>query len=107
MQTTARQPVLSQRIERRSSGTTGYLADLRAWYRGKLCPQGWISICVAQEPDADLAPFAAVGHEHRITARPSGSRELDDDDIRPLVGTSTAERYCGPRGRLLNFKKSR
>jgi hypothetical protein len=49
-------------------------------------------------------PFAAVAHEHHVLNGPVILRE-DDSESKPIPQVSSNERYRGPRGRLLTFKK--
>jgi hypothetical protein len=59
----------------------------------------WIAIEATRLND----PFEAVKHEHRISNRPPVVRE-SDELLQPVVGVA-GERYKGPHGRLLTFKK--
>jgi hypothetical protein len=103
----AERPVLSQRVELRSATSSSYFADLIALSLGRILRQEWIIVeAKLQSTAVAIDPFAAVAHEHRITNRPIVVRE-EDSAIKPLVAMMKAERYHGPHGRLLAFKKPR
>jgi hypothetical protein len=104
-QTTAEPAVISQNVELRSATSSSSSADLYALAFRGILRQEWIAANPESVPEA-MNPFAAVAHEHRVTNRPSIANE-DDCEIKPLVATTTTERYHGPRGRLLAFKQAR
>jgi hypothetical protein len=80
---------------------------LCALYLRRILRQGWAFVDAKPDPtDIATDPFAAVAHEHRITNRPIVVRE-EDSPIKSLKATIMAERYHGPRGGLLTFKKTR
>jgi|HubBroStandDraft_4_1064222.scaffolds.fasta_scaffold560623_2 hypothetical protein len=100
--TTVAQPVLSQRIERDSASSTGYFVDLLVWLAAVIVRQEWKAVNVPQE---HANPFDAVRHEHRISNHPVVVRE-EDSPMGPIAtNAAIVERYRGPRGRLLTFKK--
>src|SRR6266478_9606412 len=101
--TTAAQPVLSQRVERKSVSTTSYLSNVFAWCFSYIMRQEWTPVDAKQNAANPSNAFEAVKHEHRISASPVVSRQ-EDDALAPTVKTSSGERYHGPRGRLLSFK---
>jgi hypothetical protein len=66
--------------------------------------QEWTPVdatCEASKREA----FEAIRHENRVLIQPSVSRDEDSKTIAADLRGSTVERYHGPRGRLLTFKK--
>lgn len=102
--TTAAQPVLSQRVERQSVSTTGYFAGLWTWCMAQIMRQEWMPVDAKQNVTTPSNAFEAVKHEHRVSNSLVIPRE-QDSDLAAVVKGSTGERYHGPRGRLLTFKK--
>ncbi len=103
--TTAAQPVLSQRIERQPVSKAGYMANLLAWRPGRIMRQEWMLVDANCEVVSKESAFEAVRHEHRVLNQPSLVREEDGTTIAPNIKGPQRERYHGPRGRLLSFKR--
>jgi hypothetical protein len=102
---TAAQPVLSQRVESQSASSTSCFADLCAWRIERIARQDWVVVDAKQRFTAvPKDPFETVGHEYRISSRPIVARE-GDSTVKPIAQVPPGERYHGPRGRLLAFKK--
>jgi hypothetical protein len=103
--TTAAQPVLSQRVERQPVSRAGYFTNLVAWTRARIMRQEWTPVDATCEAAAQRDAFEAVRHENRVLNQPSVSRDEDSTVIAANLRGSTAERYHGPHGRLLTFKR--
>lgn len=100
--TTAAQPVLSQRVERKPVSRAGYFTDLFAWTRARIMRQEWTPVDAGC--DAKENAFAAVRHEHRASNQCVLIKEEDSVLAATLKGTP-GERYHGVRGALLSFRK--
>lgn len=74
-------------------------------FRGPVLRTG-LSATVVSSACATLDPFVAVGHEYHVLNREVVPRE-EESEMRPIPQQSSGERYRGPRGRLLTFKKQR
>jgi hypothetical protein len=68
--------------------------------------QEWTPVDAKQNAATPNDAFEAVKHEHRISNTPIIVRE-EDSTLAATVKGTTGERYHGPRGRLLAFKKSK
>jgi hypothetical protein len=102
--TNAKRPVLKQRVEQHSVNATSGGVNLCAWAVQQLARPVWIPVEAKEETANDA--FEAVKHEHALSNQATVVRE-QDPSLTP-IGTPTAgERYRGPRGRLLTFKKPR
>jgi hypothetical protein len=66
----------------------------------------WIPVEAKPESAITTDPFEAVKHEHALSNQPPVVRE-EDSILKPIGESTTGERYRGPRGRLLAFKKPR
>ncbi len=103
--TTAAQPVLSQRVERRQSvSRAGYFADLLVWCFARIIRQEWVPVDANCSPATQGNAFEAINHDHRVSNQPILVKEEDPVTAAHMIGP-TGERYRGPRGTLLSFRK--
>jgi hypothetical protein len=94
--TTGAQRVLSQRVE--GTATPNTESGMMYTLYGCVTKAEWVAVEAAR---VSGNPFEAVRHEH--ASRPVLARD-SEDSLSPVIGVE-GERYRGPRGRLLTFKK--
>jgi hypothetical protein len=58
----------------------------------------------ALKPVSAMGPFEAINHSFRVTNYPSVARE-EDSPFTSSAAPTVGERYHGPQGRLLVFKR--
>lgn len=77
----------------------------RAFFNRDECVFGVAAVAQRSSKES-VDPFEAISQDSRITNRPISVQE-EDSPIKSWASSSTGERYCGARGRLLVFKNSR